>query len=339
MVFSCKIYPSTIYGEKYRGNYEMLIDEVKTAGITNIIVPVFQGSRIFFPDEEQEETATNLATLKESATAAGIGFTPEYPLFNDQDTYDQVNQFRPVSEAGESDTGSLWYKPLCPSNEVYRNFRLNLLLKSLKIFEPSIISLDFLQYPYLYEFNSTFESSSGLPQFCYCDFCQSGFTNYSGLQTPTEDIEMWFNWRCENITYIPVLIQEEIEKTGHKTNIIAQMPPTVTPFPMEALRRFAGQDTSQWRNLVDVLSPHLYLNQTENSIDWAFEVLDDIESKSEIQVMPEFDFSLQYDETETASLDTLLGRLADQNIPAISLFHWELLSGSDDWISLIRNYS
>lgn len=329
MLFTVKLFPQTIWGKRYQGDFNALIADLQKCGIANITVPVFQGSRLFYPEENSEKRngAWDLLPLREASLEAGIGFIPQFPVYHDPDTYENIPQFRPVTREKQP-IGATWYKPICPSNETYRNFRVQLMNRAIKYFQPRIISLDFLQYPYLFG-DTAFGTPDSLPTYCFCDFCRQLFQNYAGSANPFDDIDLWFRWRAENITLVPVMLAEEIERTGQQISILAQLPPVHCPPAVEMLRRFAGQDLQQWRNIVNIVSPHLYIHQTGLESDWALEYLQEIRQSTGLEIMPELDLPIGADASGKARLAECIESIASQNFQAISLFHWELLSEND----------
>ena len=343
MLFALKIYPQTIWGEAFQGNFEKLLDVISKLGISNIITPVFQGSRLFFPEINSDtpfDEKWNLLLFKKLCQERNIGFIPEFPVFHDPDTYERVQQYRPVSIRGEYEFPSSWYKPICPSNEQYRQYRLNLIFQALETFNPYLLNLDFLHYPYQPDIKAFEENGASLPMYCYCDFCRYQFLDYSGHANPLEDIDGWYGFRSENITLIPILIKEELEKKGAKSNIMIQLPPVTSPLMVEKLRRLAGQDLNQWRGLVDILSPQIHLFQFGDNLEWSFNYVEEILNFSDLRIMPEIDLpGASFDQEQLKVLKAAFSHFSKLGISAMSLFHAEMLFKSEKLQDLIKSFS
>ena len=341
MRFIVKLYPQTILSENYSGNFDFLFEQIKMAGISGVIVPVFQGSRLLFETPGQNDSAAghNFLLLQEKAQEHGVGFIPEFPVFHDPDTYQALEQYRPVNLERRVGFDSDWYAPICPSNEHYRNYRLGLIKDALRLFEPAIFSLDFLHYPYLAT-ASQHVSPSSVPDFCHCDFCQYQFAAFSGRENPMQDMESWYRFRAENLTIVPVLLSEDLERRGEKSSIMVQVPPVAFDSSVEALRRLTGQDLQQWRNIVDVVSPHMYLNQTGFGPDWALNNLAEIINATEMQVTPEIDLPQDATEfTELLVLHDFLDELQDGGVKAVSIFHWGAIEENPDIMEVLAEFS
>ena len=322
MLYSLKLYPNTIWGSPFGGDFSKLISEFVRLNIHSITVPVFQGSRVFYPTEGDIENSNwDLNQFKEACHENEIAFIPEFPVFHDPDTYESVPQYRPVSLKGEKEFPSDWYKPICPSNEPYRNYRMQLIREAIKIFDPVLISLEFLHYPYLPDIQAFDQDGTALPNYCYCDFCRYQFLDYSGKPNPLEAIEDWFLFRAENVTLIPILIAEEFEKTGRDSKMIVQIPPASPPHVLEKLRRSTGQYVQQWRGLVEIISPQFHLFQFGLNLQWIREVMNEFKQLDNLRIIPEIDLPTKADPDELARLREVLTYFREQQCEVISLFH------------------
>lgn len=341
MIFSVKLFPNTIWGSTYQGDLRLLVDEIQTSGVQNIVVPMFQGSRLFFPeDPENASAAFNLLQLQRACHEAGIGFIPQAPVFQDPDTWENIQQYRPIDLQGQTTIPVSWYRPICPTNENYQKYRLDQIIQGMNAFQSPWLSLDFLHYPYLARLAEFEADPTALPKFCYCDFCRYNFLDYSGRANPLEDIEGWYNSRAEKITIVPVLLVEEFEKLGRKVQMIVELPPAAVPGAVENLRRLAGMDPVQWRGLIGVLSPHLHFYQLGESWRWGEDYLRELLEFGSFKIIPELDLpgrGASYNEIE--NLQQFIENLQTLEIEAITLFHWDLLTGNKAAIDLIKQFS
>ena len=341
MIFALKLYPQTIWGNRYNGNFRMLLDHIASLNIQSIIVPVFQGSRLFFPESGKSTMDRwNLVDFQRLAREYKIVLIPEFPVFHDPDTYQTIPQYRPVSLKGDTNFPSSWYRPVCPSNPHYRQYRLDLIYQAIDRFEPRIISLDFLHYPYLPGPEGFDEDGTSLPQYCYCDFCRYQYLDFSGKSNPLDDIESWFLFRCENITLIPVSIAEHLEKRTASTSVLIQLPVVSTPFFLERLRRLSGQDLSQWRGLVDVVSPHFHVFHLNLNTEFLQDVLEEIREMHDMKILPEIDFPPDsFTKEHEDIVRETLRIFADKNIEVVSLFHANLVLQNEPIRKMLAEFS
>ncbi len=341
MTFSTKLYPNTIWGDHYQGDFHRLISDIRAAGISSVITPVFQGSRVFFHTEQDETPSPwDLRVFRDACQEQGLAFIPEFPLFHDPDTFDNIAQYRPVDTRGSAAIPQDWYKPICPSNEPYRTYRLDLIFKAIHELEPAVISLDFLHYPYFPGSDQYQQNPVNLPDFCYCDFCLYQYRDFSGVPNPQDDVEQWFLWRSENITLIPILITEHAEKQGMNLKIMAQMPSAPSQEYLEYLRRITGQDPRQWRDILHILSPNLHLNRFNVGPSWGLDIMENIRKHhgQDFAIMPEVDLPFVFDASEQDSrTGVLLESLKNTGTPAVTLFSWDLLRGDQGMIDKITS--
>ena len=340
MKFAIKVYPETIWGPDYQGNFDLLLDQIVALGIDTIITPAFQGSRLFFPENPDEpKVGWNILPLQEKCQERQLGFIPEFPVFNDPDASDRLPQFRPVSLYGKTDIPASWYRPMCPSNEKYRQYRIDLIYKALHTFKPRLISLNFLQYPYLPGIFDFEDAETSLPLFCYCDFCKQQYQAYSGHTNPLENIMDWFLFRSENITLVQILLAEEIERSGLNTSTIVQIPSVASDMPVEYLRRVCGQDLTQWRGLAQIISPHVHVHQFNFAPSDVTNYLAALKLFEEMKMMPEIDLPLIADQESQEAVGQWLGEFQKQNYPVISIFHWGLLAKNEVLQQAIKSFA
>ncbi len=339
MTFSVKLYPNTIWGDQYRGDYQRIIADIRRAGISSVIVPAFQGSRVFFLTEQDEAPSPwDLRIFRDACAEQGLAFIPEFPMFHDPDTFDSIPQYRPVDIRGNASAAQEWYKPICPSNEPYRNYRTDLIYKAMRALEPAMISLDFLHFPYFPGSEQYRQDPASLPDFCYCDFCLYQFRDFSGVPNPQDDVERWYLWRSETITLIPILIAEYAEKHGMNLKIMAQTPAAPSQEYLEYVRRITGQDLRQWREIVHVISPNLHLNRFNVGPSWGLEIMENIKRNQgqDFALMPEIDLPLVFDASEQDDRSgVLLESLKNSGTAAVSLFSWDLLRNNQTLLDRI----
>lgn len=339
--FSVKIYPQVIWGEKYRGNFESLVDDLVKAGISNIVVPAFQGSRIFFSQPmDSSGNSWSLLPLKKLCQERELGFAIELPLFHDRDSFEKIDELRPRSPTGESYPESGWYRPVCPSNENYAQHRLHLIHGAMNYFEPALVILNFLWYPY-WPLGLDWELlGSQVPSFCFCNACKTRFSETTGLLNAAQDVEAWFAFRANMLADFLAEIEEGTQSLKTPPSLIVEVPPAPAPHFAERLRRLTGIHLLAWRNLVQVISPQFFYNECGRPLAWAFEVIKELQS-FEYSLFPQIDLppAPSYKQEMRAELHAFLQSMESSGIGAVMLYSWDTLHSLPEVVRLIANFN
>lgn len=339
--FAVKVYPQVIWGETYQGNFAALVDHIAGAGINNIVVPAFQGSRIFF--SQPMETSPNpwsLSPLKKECKERGLGFAIELPLFHDRDAFDKIADLRPRSPAGEQYPGSGWYWPVCPSNESYAQWRLHLIQEALTDLEPALVMLNFLWYPYWPAGWDWEPLGTKVSSFCFCPACRARFTETTGMLNAAEDVEAWFAFRATTLANFLAEINEFGQGLKVPPSLILEVPPAPTPHVVERLRRLAGIDLIAWRNLVRVISPQLFHNECGRLLAWAAEVIQELQAL-DYSLFPQVDLpsASSYKQEMRTNLHAFLRSLDSSAGGAVMLCSWDTLHTLPDVRDLIADFN
>ncbi|MDZ7289506.1 MAG: hypothetical protein ONB44_19050 [candidate division KSB1 bacterium] len=346
MNFAVKIYPRTLWGERYRGNFDQLTDEIAAAGIQNLIVPAFQGSRIFFIQQfDQEPNPWSLVPLQEQCAKKHLGFAVEFPICNDRDTFERLPEYRPQSPDGTTFPQDSWYRPICPSHLEYKQHRLHLIEGAIANLKPALALINFLWFPFLPSVEGWEEMGSQVPSFCLCPQCRQGFSDRTGLVNPLQDIEAWFAFRAEQISNFLADIEELSTQAKTPPSLLLELPPVATPHFAERLRRLTGLHLEAIRKLVNVLSPQLFYNEHGQSPAWVLAVLDEL-ARYDFSLFPQIDFpDLHSMSVATSSEDHLhelvfiFQALEARRIGAAALFHWENLVNFPRVLNIIEQFS
>jgi len=341
MNFTVKVYPQVIWGEKYQGNFEKLADDIKRAGIGNIVVTAFQGSRIFFSQPTNEsDNPWSLLPLKKLCRERSVGFALEMPIFHDRDSFSQLDNLRPQSPNGETYPDTSWYRPICPSHENFAQFRLQFIEKALQYFEPSLVTLNFLWYPFWPEGSDWTTLGSQATSFCFCDACRTRFSASTGLINAAQDVEAWFAFRTNVLSDFLADVEELTQHVQPPPSLILEMPPVPTPYTAERLRRLTGIHLLAWQNLVQVLSPQLFYHQCGQSLEWAAEVLDELQGFG-YSLFPQIDLPhvSAYKQEMRTELHAFLDSLETAGIGALMLYSWETLRDLPDIIQLMPAFN
>ena len=352
MNFAVKVYPRTIWGERYHGNFDRLTDEIAAAGIQNLIVPAFQGARIFFAQQfDQEPNPWSLLPLREQCAQKQLGFALEFPILNDRDTFECLPEFRPQSPDGKFYPQDLWYRPICPSHFDYNQHRLHLIEGAINHLQPVLALINFLWCPFLPPpaFDSD-ESKAGVkaweemgsqtPAFCLCPSCRQEFAERTGLANPLQDIEAWFAFRCEQIINLLADIEEASKKTKALPSLLLELPPVATPHFAERLRRLTGIHLAAASKIVSALSPQFFYNEYGQTPAWPLAVLDELAAYN-FSLFPQIDFAdlTAFSEDHLHELVFLLQAFATRKIGAAALFHWENIVNLPQVLNIIGQFS
>ncbi|MCG3120831.1 MAG: hypothetical protein ALAOOOJD_03720 [bacterium] len=352
MNFAVKVYPRTIWGERYHGNFDQLTDEIAAAGIQNLIVPAFQGARIFFAQQfDPEPNPWSLLPLRELCAQKQLGFAVEFPIFNDRDTFDRIPAFRPQSPDGQTYPPDFWYRPICPSHLDFNQHRLHLIEGATANLKPALALINFLWCPFLPRpAFDTAETRSGtetweemgsrVPMFCVCPACRQNFTEVTGLANPLQDIEAWFAFRSEQIINVLADIEEVSQQSPAAPSLLLELPPIATPHFAERLRRLTGIHLEAIRRLSSALSPQLFYNEHGQSPAWPLAVLDEL-AAYDFSLFPQLDFPelTAFSEDNLHEFVFLLQSLETRKIGALSLFHWENIVPLPQVLNIVEQFS
>lgn len=341
MNFAVKVYPRTIWGERYRGNFDQLTDEVANAGIRNLIVPAFQGARIFFAQQfDQEPNPWSLAPLREQCARKQLGFALEFPIFNDRDTFDRLPEWRPQNPEGKAYPQDVWYRPICPSHLEFNQHRLHLIEGAMANLQPALALINFMWCPFLPSYGNWEEMGSQVPSYCFCPSCQQAFFERSGLINPLQDLEAWFAFRAEQMSDMLANIEELSNQSKTRPSLLLELPPVATPHCDERLRRLTGVHLGAIRQLVSALSPQLFYNEYGQSPAWPLAALDEL-AAYDFSLFPQIDFPdlASFCEDHLHEFVFLLQAFAARQIGAVALFHWENLVHLPQVLDLITQFS
>ncbi len=346
MNFAVKVYPRTIWGERYRGNFDQLTDEIVAAGIQNLIVPAFQGARIFFAQQfDQEPNPWSLLPLREQCAQKQLGFALEFPIFNDRDTFDRLPELRPQSPDGATYPEDFWYRPICPSRRDYVQHRLHLIEGAIVNLNPALALINFMWWPFLPSTERWDEMGSQVSPHCFCAACRQAFFERTGLVNPLQDIEAWFDFRAERMNEVLADIEELSNHSKARPSLLLELPPVAAPHFGERLLRLTGLHLAAARKLVGALSPQLFYNEYGQSPAWPLAVLDEL-AAYDFSLFPQIDFpdlhpkgAAAFSEDHLRELLFLLQAFSGCQIGAAALFHWENLVHLPQLLNIIAQFS
>lgn len=337
MNFSAKVYPQTIWGEKYEGNFEALMDDIAKASISNIVVPAFQGSRIFFSQPlDDSNNPWSLLPLKKACEERGVGFAIELPFFHDRDSFEKFEFLKPKTPDAQTYSPVDWYRPICPSNDAYVQRRLQFCQEAMQFLEPSLVTVNFLWYPYWPSGQEWDTLGTQAPSYCFCDSCRSRFTADTGLFNAAQDVEAWFAFRSNILSEILADLEEQTLNVKSPPSLILEIPPAPTPYLAERMRRLTGIHLGAWKNLVQVIAPQLFYNECGQSFEWACAAIDELRDFG-YSLFPQIDLSngVQDEKEMQAGLHAFLDTLESAGIGALTIHSWETLQSLPEITNLM----
>jgi len=341
MNFSAKVYPQTIWGEKYQGNFEALMADLAKANVKNIVAPAFQGARIFYSQPmDQSENPWSLLALKKICHERGVGFTTELPLFHDRDYFEKNESLRPQSPDAKIYSPSDWYRPICPSNDAYMQRRLQFCEEAMQSLAPSLVTVNFLWYPYWPVGHEWETLGTQAPSYCFCDSCRSRFTADTGLFNAAQDVEAWFAFRSNILSEILADLEESAQNLKSPPSLVIEIPPAPTPYFAERLRRLTGIHLEAWKNLAHVISPQLFYNECNLSIEWACEAIDELREFG-YSLFPQIDLPTSPGDKKEmrAELHAFLDTLQAAEIGAVMIHSWDTLQDFPEMFDLLAAFS
>jgi hypothetical protein len=339
--FAVKIYPRTIWGERYNGNFDRLTEDIVEAGIQNVIVPAFQGARIFFSQQfDQEPNPWSLIPLQRLCGQKHLGFAVEFPIFNDRDTFERLPDLRPQMPDGTSYPTDSWYRPICPSRLEFNQHRLHLVEGAIANLNPALILVNFLWHPFLPIQEPWQEMGGRVPSFCLCPSCRQDFFEHTGLINPLQDIEAWFAFRADQICDFLANLDEISKQAKTRPSLLLELPPVAAPHFGERLRRLTGLHLLALRKLVNVLAPQFFYNEYGQPPSWPLAVIDEL-AAYDYSLFPQIDFPdiTTFSEDHLHELVFLLQAFEVRKIGATTLFHWENIVNLPQVLNIIQQFS
>jgi len=206
-----------------------------------------------------------------------------------------------------------WVEFACPSNDEFRQLRINQLKKMVEEYDLDGISIDFIRHFAFWE--KIYSDADDLPNTCFCKNCMTKFENHIDkkieVETPAEyynwimenDKVEWVRWKCELITSMVRDLVEAAKEINPELLVNIHVVPWRTTDFDNAIEVVAGQDLNELAKVADYLSPMTYAHMLKQDPEWISSVVKEMSVKTNCKIIPSFQVSKCYLEEEI-SLDT-----------------------------------
>ena len=212
------------------------------------------------------------------ARTEGVKVFAEFATLNGKNYVEQHPEAWAIDRSGQKVKQATWFMGVCPSEPVFKQYRINELKRLLHDFDIDGVWMDYLHWHAQFE-----DPEPILPETCFCEHCLAGFQAASKLQVPagttsekaswilTNHDKTWRDWRCSVIAgwvqdFRTTLKQE---KPGALLGVY-HCPWDDDDFD-QARRRILGLDYDMLKKSVDVFSPMVYHGRMGKNSRWVRE--------------------------------------------------------------------
>lgn len=219
--------------------------------------------------------------MLERAGDEGLKVFAEFPVLNGKGYVDKHPEAWAIDRYGNKVEPASWFMGVCPTEPVFRHFRMAELRDLLRKYDLDGIWMDYVHWHAQFE-----EPEPILPETCFCENCIGTFQSSSGIEVPdlntSEKAEwilanhdkIWREWRCSVIAGWVRDMRMIIKQERPEALLgIYHCPWDDTEFD-SARYRILGLDYNMLREITDVFSPMVYHGRMGREAEW---VKDNIE--------------------------------------------------------------
>lgn len=252
--------------QRYGGEMGALADELKTAGVTHVIVPVLKDGTAYYPSDilpQRWDYGTDLLAFRHSLRNRNIKFVAEIDIFKDKYSYQAQPQLRPLDEFS-SNKQSEAIASICPSDKNYQRYKLDIIHEVMLIFQADGIYLDHASFPIEENYINSNMQLEHLRQFCFCPNCISTFVQHTQIELPQnlsghelnawilENYESdWISWKASLLTVFMESAYKIIKNIDPETQIMLNILPWKEGEFNHAWQDLAGQDIKTLTSFTD----------------------------------------------------------------------------------------
>lgn len=252
--------------ERYGGEMGALADELKSAGVTHVIVPVFKNGTAYYPSDilpQRWAYGTDLLAFRHALRRVNIDFVAKLEIFSDEYSFNTQPELRAVDEYS-STRYSETVSGICPSDKEYRQYKLNAILEVMLIFRPDGIYLENLSFPMEEHDICSGMQIAHLRQFCFCHKCVSTFAQHAQIDIPEHlsnhelnkwildnHLQEWISWKTASIDKFMEKTNKLIKDHDPSCKIMLNILPWEENEFNFGRQRLAGQDVKTLANFTD----------------------------------------------------------------------------------------
>lgn len=267
----------------HEGDFQTLIHEWKSIGINTAFVSKDLLANKNFRSKTEKNEINTFVIL---------------PIFFDEHL-DEHPEFYAIKSDGEKAIDE-WVKFACPSNQEYRQDKINSIVELVEKDSPDGISIDFIRHFVFWEKVFPDTPASELPNTCFCNSCIDGFCEQNKISIPktlvrTQEISSWIlgnhssiwtAWKSELITTMIEEIVIEAKRVKPDVLVNVHIVPWKTSDFDNGIRNIAGQDLKTISLLTDYLSPMTYSHMVKQNAHWVHDVVADFNYQTSSKVLP-----------------------------------------------------
>ena len=250
--------------------------------------------------------------MMERARGEGLKVFAEFASLNGKGYVENHPEAWAIDSSGNKVQPASWFLGVCPTEPLFRQFRMTELRELLKKYDIDGVWLDYLHWHAQFE-----EPEPILPETCFCEHCLTAFQSSAGIAVQGKNIsekakwildnneEAWRKWRCSVIAQwardARMIIKQE--RPGALLGIYHC--PWSDDEYNGARYRILGLDYDMLKDVADVFSPMVYHGRMGRDAVWVKENIEwfskrlDIKPGSYPKVWP---IVQAYDDPDTISL-------------------------------------
>lgn len=310
-------------------------------------VNVSQVDKINQTVERLKETGVNSAfvvkdkRLIDALHKNGLRVFFSINVFGGVGPWNQFPELRPITHTGKPLDSMNGYGGLCPTNEPYRQRKLDEISNLLKEYPVDGIWLDFIRYPTKWEVKNP-----NIQRTCFCTNCLTKFSQDTNVKFPynlttVEEKANWIlkfydstwnKWRSDQIISFVRDVRKVISEVRPKTLLgIFAVPWRKGDFG-EAIIWGVAQDFEKMSPYVDAFSPMVYHEMCGRPVTWISEITDYFSMQTKKPVYPiiqaENITSAEFREAIHAGLNPPSSGIIIFTFPYLDRKKWDILSQS-----------
>lgn len=252
--------------QRYGGEMGALADELKSAGITHVIIPVFKDGTAYYPSDvlpQRWAYGSDLLAFRHALRQRNIKFVAKVDIFKDNYTYQSQPELRAVDEFASSRQSEA-LAGICPSDKEYQQYKLDAIHEVMLIFQPDGIYIDNMSFPMEEGDICSDMQITHSRQFCFCANCVNTFVQHAQIELPQHlsghdlntwilenNEQTWISWKTGLLTGFMERAHKIIKNINPQTQIILNILPWEETEFSYGRQRLAGQDVRTLAEFTD----------------------------------------------------------------------------------------
>jgi hypothetical protein len=217
-------------------------------------------------------------SMMEKAKNEGLRVFAEFPVLNGEKYVENHPEAWAIDNQGNKVKPAGWFMGVCPTEPVFRQFRMEELRTLLSKFDLDGVWMDYVHWHAQFE-----EPEPILPETCFCNNCISSFKAMTGISVPSGTVseqaewilanhdDIWRDWRCTIIADWARDMKNILKRERPDALFgLYHCPWDDTEFN-GARRRILGLDYEMLAEVIDVFSPMVYHGRMGRKPEWVRE--------------------------------------------------------------------